>query len=123
MSGHPEHNFPAFRKYAKRLREIGFKILSPAELTELDDQEPGSRPWEWYLKQDMFMLLQCKGVILMEGWKTSRGARAECDLADTLGMEVYTIDDQMRVTLSYEYGEGRLRATRRKSNAKVAGAS
>lgn len=115
MSGHPEHNFPEFRRYTKRLREIGYKILSPAEMTEMDDQPAGSRPWEWYLRQDMFMMLQCKGIILMPGWKTSRGARAECDLADTLAMEVFTIDDQMRVTPSFEFGMGRVRATRRKA--------
>lgn len=53
--------------------------------------------WSWVyrlmgyrltLLYDLFFLMRCQGVYMLDGWKQSRGARIERYVADALGMAV-----------------------------------
>lgn len=91
MSGLPKYNIPVFDAAAAELREQGFDIVSPAEL---DDPEfraaclrsrTGRRlprrgtTWGELLARDILLVSDegLKGIILLPGWSTSRGARLE----------------------------------------------
>ena len=84
MTGHEDHNFPAFHAAAERFRKAGWEVANPAEnfggRTDL--------PRETYLRADVILLAQCDAIALLPGWQDSRGARLECLLARELGIEV-----------------------------------
>lgn len=93
MTGIPQFNFPRFHAVANRLRQQGYNIISPAELDDPEteaaalastDGAPGSgaahgEVYEDFLARDLIIvsLPTCVGGIFLEGWHTSRGARAE----------------------------------------------
>ena len=89
MSGYPDYNFPAFETAARALRELGHVIVSPHE-----GENSLKEGWEWadYLKRDLQMLVSCRGIVLMQGWHKSRGARLELHVALELGFEVHYLE-------------------------------
>lgn len=111
MSGHPQFNFPTFYKAAEILRNDGYNIVNPAELDEeierhealkSPDGAHGSldhvKTWRQCLRRDVDIVLDdnCVGVILLEGWEQSKGARMEtynAAAADVPLYEYYQDDD------------------------------
>ena len=87
MSGLPEQNYPAFREACVLLRSAGLVIVSPHETMHNPD---GGIPWEVCLKHDLNTLTRCHGVIVLDGWTQSRGARLEVGTALALGMQILT---------------------------------
>lgn len=93
MTGIPQFNFPRFHVVGDLLRGQGYNIVSPAELDDPEteraamaspDGAPGSGSsgdeiYEDFLARDLIVcsLPTCVGGIFLEGWHTSRGARAE----------------------------------------------
>lgn len=106
MSGYEEHNFPAFIRFENHLRtKLHYEVVSPRELTLEGDGKDLDKPWEWYLRNDLQALLTCDGVVLMPGWKESRGARLEAHVADKLKMWVFHISSELvlqRSRLGYQ---------------------
>jgi len=85
MTGHQDHNFPAFHAAADRFRKAGWDVANPAEnfggRTDL--------PREVYLRADVAMLARCDAVALLPGWERSRGATLEAVLAAELGLRFF----------------------------------
>lgn len=90
MSGYENHNFEAFELAAQHLRDSGVSLIAPSEL-----KPPQDEPEEMdYLAHDFAVMSSaCKGIILLKGWPASRGARAELEIALTLGWPVYFYHD------------------------------
>lgn len=86
MTGIPEHNFPAFHAAAKRLRELGYEVVNPAEI----DSETG-KDWHFYLRADIKALCDCDILALLPGWESSKGAHLELHIAHRLCMEIVSI--------------------------------
>jgi len=84
MSGYEDYNFPAFNKAAKELREQGEAVFNPAESF---DGEKG-HDWETYLRYDTMAVAQSKKILMLPGWRESRGACFEYLIAKTLGLEI-----------------------------------
>lgn len=85
MTGLPDLNFPAFHAEAKRLRELGFEVVNPAELN------PDGGSWEECLKKDIAELIKCDGIIMLPGWHNSRGACFELNIASNLGLQLLQV--------------------------------
>jgi hypothetical protein len=91
MSGYEEHNFPMFDRVTAWLRTVwpAATIVSPAELTRLDETRTGvpagTQPWAYYMAQDLREVVTCDRVVLLPGWAQSRGARLEATNALALG--------------------------------------
>ena len=83
MTGWPDHNYPAFRAVAQLLREAGFRVSSPHEAAE-----PG-HTWGHYVRQGLRLLLDCEALVLLPGWRGSKGATLEHRVAKALGMPIY----------------------------------
>ncbi|HEY3432518.1 MAG TPA: DUF4406 domain-containing protein [Rhodocyclaceae bacterium] len=83
MSGLPEHNFPAFHAEAARLRDLGYEVVNPAEI-----QVPEGADWHACLRLDLKELLDCDGLVLIDGWEDSNGAHLEMHLAHRVGIKV-----------------------------------
>lgn len=85
MSGHPEHNYPAFRQAAAVLRAKGYAVISPAETGGVDL----TKHWSNYIKTDLMLIMSCVDVIaVLPGWQDSRGAMLEVALATFLEIPI-----------------------------------
>lgn len=83
MTGLPDLNRPAFNAKAAELRALGHEVVNPAELPEI----PGGT-WVEYMEVDIKLLVDCDAIYMLTGWRESKGACIEHDLAQGLGMEV-----------------------------------
>ena len=75
-------NFPAFHAEAARLRELGYEVLSPAELNEAFPNES----YEWYIARDIIELGKCDAIVFMEGYSRSTGCQIERLIAQKKGI-------------------------------------
>ena len=91
MSGLPDLNFPAFHAAAAALRAVGLEALNPAELDHGPDPA-----WDACLRGDIAALVECKSILMLDGWMQSKGARLERHIAVQLGMPVHYDIDKLR---------------------------
>lgn len=85
MTGLPEHNFPAFNDYAKRLRALGHQVINPAEL-------PPCGSYEDYLRMDIEAILSVEAIAVLPGWEESTGCYYETTVATAIGIPVFDAD-------------------------------
>lgn len=85
MSGYSQHNFPLFNRIAAQLREQGFEVFNPAENFDGDVRKPRA----FYMKMDIPALIESQAVVVLPGWRESRGANLEVWLALDMGMPLY----------------------------------
>lgn len=111
MRGYKDHNFPAFHRKAKELRDKGFRVISPAEMDETIDgiNSDGSLKVQYgkdgrldirhYALRDVNVIIkECDGIYLLKGWTQSKGANAEAMLARWCNMKFY-FEDPMETAL------------------------
>ena len=88
MTGHDDHNHPAFHDTADVWRECGHIVLNPAT-------NPIGLTFDEYMHIDLAMVDICDMVIFLQGWEQSKGARMEYDRAKEQGkMIVFDGEDQ-----------------------------
>jgi hypothetical protein len=83
MTGLPDYNYPAFNAEADRLRALGYVVENPAE-----NPLSADAPWHLCMRDAIRQMLTCDAVAFLPGWRQSRGANVEIELAGHLGMEV-----------------------------------
>lgn len=135
MSGLPQFNFPAFFEATKKLRAIGFDVVSPAEIDNTEDKgaalksadgDPTDRTamnnktWGDFLARDVKLLADTgiEGIVFLPGWFKSRGARLEATvglLQPNFGFYEYVdggVTSLSRLLVAAElYSQFRLEAT------------
>lgn len=85
MTGLPEFNYPLFNEVAAQLRGQGCEVRNPAE----SDDGSSGKSWEFYMRLALRQLLECDSMVLLPGWRQSRGARIEHNIACELGMDIW----------------------------------
>lgn len=85
MTGIPDYNYPAFNAAATRLKALGYETRNPVD-SELDNPENEAKPWSWYMRRAIPLMLQADGVALLPNWEASRGAQLETHVAQAIGM-------------------------------------
>ena len=120
MSGIPQFNFPAFIDATEDLRDMGYKIISPAELDDeetkrvalasldgVHDDDMHGGTWGDFLARDVKLIAdEVEGIILLPDWQTSRGARLECFVGLLCGrtfLEYFSDDYSKVVSASVVY--------------------
>lgn len=120
MSGLPQFNVPKFDRITAILRGNGLTVINPAELDsdemreealksdgsggivaaqEAGDFEMAGETWGDVLARDVKVISdQVAGIILMDGWHESRGARLEALVALLNECEFLYWDDKRSVT-------------------------
>lgn len=83
MSGLKNFNYESFHEAAKVLRQLGYKVTNPAE-----QKVPGG-DWTDYMRHDIALMMNVDCVVVLPGWRNSRGASLEVYLAKELQMPVY----------------------------------
>ncbi len=98
MTGRAFHNFPAFFSAEKALVGKGYDVVNPAKNDGGSTWQrswqltvDANRSWESYLRQDLTSMLTCDAIYTLPGWRKSRGARLEVNVAKRLGMEFVTL--------------------------------
>lgn len=71
-----------FNRAEKLLKSKGYKVLNPVK------GEKNGKEWSYYMKKDIKKLLKCDGIILLEGFETSKGAMLEKKTAEGLGYKI-----------------------------------
>jgi hypothetical protein len=93
MTGYPGNNYPAFDNAAEKLRQLGWTIISPAEMSRqmgIDGtREVAPVEYQTCLHDDILAVLRAEAVIVLPGWENSKGARLEVLIAQTCGKDVY----------------------------------
>lgn len=87
MTGYPEFNYPYFNAEAFRLRELGYDVVNPAELSSDDT------PWHLCLRKDLAELMTCDAIVMLDGWEHSKGAHLELNNAHRVQMEILFAKD------------------------------
>jgi hypothetical protein len=88
MTGLPGENRKAFHAMAKRLRSLGHDVINPAELDSFGSAPP---PQDCYRRDLLVLLKDREGVVVLPGWRKSRGAKAEVFNIDLIGKRVYRL--------------------------------
>ena len=121
MSGIPQFNYPKFHRITKELRDAGFEIVSPAEQDTPEQQKHAMESndgdasvfvgktgltWGDTLAKDVKLIADIvDGVIVMDGWENSKGARLEVFTCNGCKkpVYVYTGDGTFRPMTISEY--------------------
>ncbi len=97
MTGIAEFNFPAFDAARDWLISLGHGAISPADIDRAQGfDEKGCNGTEAlteeqrfrFARNDMGALLRVNGVVVLDGWQRSTGARNEVMMAGFLGLPV-----------------------------------
>ncbi|MCK9606229.1 MAG: DUF4406 domain-containing protein [Methylomonas sp.] len=86
MSGIADFNYPAFNHAAEQLRAKGFVVENPAENTP-----PICNSWPGYMRIALRQMLTCDMVVFLPGWRQSKGAQLERQVANRLSIPVFEI--------------------------------
>jgi hypothetical protein len=105
MTGKPYCNFPSFDNAARRLAKAGWFPVSPADLdreagfTDPDDGIVYPVLSKQFVREamarDLHALLEVDAIYMLHGWKDSRGAKAEHQIALWRGIEVKYEDEEV----------------------------
>lgn len=95
MASIENHNYPAFHKAAKWLRESGYDVVSPAELhPEAEICASVAGDYKKYLPEDLQAIASCDGIVLLPGHSRSSGAIWELFAALLFDLKIYTLEMQ-----------------------------
>lgn len=96
MTGHTYYNYAAFYEAYDQLQEVGYRVSSPAHDASgkrLNPPVPGYEDdYRVYLADGIRKLLDCDLIFLLPGWRISRGAQLEKQIADAMGIREVTIE-------------------------------
>lgn len=84
MTGKPDWNYPEFHRAAASMRDLGWKVLNPAENFGGDM----SLPYATYICAAVRDVVNADAVLLLGGWKDSKGAKLEATLGGVLGLRL-----------------------------------
>lgn len=82
MTGLPNFNRQAFKSAERRLKRR-FTVLNPSDIIISPQGEYGD-----YLREALKMLLSAEAIYMLPGWRASKGATVEHDVARAVGMKV-----------------------------------
>ena len=71
-------------KAAKQIEAFGHEPINP-----FDNGLAATASWEECMVADISMLFKCKGIYMINGWESSRGARIENFIAKESGLAIY----------------------------------
>lgn len=99
MTGYEDFNYAAFGVKQAILQELGVLVKSPHTIPWPAHQPEGEELWQAMMRKALAMLLDCQGIILMQGWIRSKGALVEYNIAAALQMPAYLIDGKYLVPM------------------------
>ena len=108
MTGYTNYNFKAFFDAEDFIRSLGYMALNPAWQDGYTFEEAikhakiSGHSWGDYMREDLKMLMMADSILLLDGWRESRGAKLETIVAQALDMDFYRLKDGKMVPYNYE---------------------
>jgi hypothetical protein len=90
ISNMPDFNKQAFNDAAEKIRSLGYSVINPIELDQLDNGQIVS--WEKYLARDIPHVCGADLIVVLPGWQKSRGAMFEVYVAKQLKLPILDIE-------------------------------
>ena len=84
MTGIENYNYPMFNEVAREVRELGHRVINPAEFYG----GHGDRTRQEYMHKSVQALLNSTNVILLPGWRDSKGCTLEVAIAQEIGLVI-----------------------------------
>jgi len=81
ISGSPL-SYKTFEAAEEKYANLGYEIINPHKIC------PPNADWHTCMRTDIVELMQCNTIIMLDGWKQSRGAILEHYLALNLNMQI-----------------------------------
>lgn len=97
VSSDPDYKVK-FEMAERILKAKGFKVINPVKRAK------AGKPWEYYMRRDLKLLLKCTGIILLDDWCMSKGASLECMVAEDLKYKIYKLDSKTLMLVDTEGG-------------------
>jgi hypothetical protein len=99
ISGQPEGNKEAFESMEKRLASMGGDPQSPRRAAwpqwlSMEIPHQFDQGWNIQMRKAVAMQMQCDYVVLLPGWRDSRGAKIEVGLADEVGQVCFEYNEE-----------------------------
>jgi hypothetical protein len=93
MRGYVNENQELFAAQAGQLRDRGYEVFDPHELSRALEQELNTSelPFERYLRNDYTYVLQSDALAVLPGWEHSVGAVKEARVARDCDIPVYAV--------------------------------
>lgn len=88
MTGYRDYNAPAFHRAKNVLQEYGYEVASPADTLQT---MPGASI-DAIMKKDCADVCDADALVLLDGWKASRGCTIEVLLAEYLKIPCIPFD-------------------------------
>lgn len=95
MRGLPDFNFPAFDRARDAFAARGWLVVSPADMDRADPHPPQpEEAVDRYVDRDLAAVRSLRrgtddGLVLLDGWHRSIGAKAEVAVALWRGLKFY----------------------------------
>lgn len=86
-------NIQKAREIARRLWLCGYAVICPHLNTGLMDGP--DIPDQVWLEGDFEMVKRCDGIVMMYGWEHSEGATAEHGVAQSNGLKIFYLPDDV----------------------------
>lgn len=80
-----------FKEVANKIKEAGHEPVNPFELHNGKAETNG---WVLNMKEDLAELIWCDAIYLLPGWKMSKGARLEANVAAALSLKIMYHNNQ-----------------------------
>lgn len=90
MRGVADFNFPVFDKTRDCLTEMGWNVISPADMDRADPDDVEDQA-KFAARDTKAIIEKCGAIALLPGWERSEGATAEFFLARWLGLKIISI--------------------------------
>lgn len=95
----PLFNFPAFDAERDRLKALGYRVISPADLDraagDTNPETEEAMPFSTYMRRDIEALLKVDAISFLPGWENSQGANIEKIVGEALGLKMYFPGDEV----------------------------
>lgn len=89
MSGLEDFGFSVFNPEARRLRNLGYEVVNPAEIAAEHLEQGSNNQWLDWIIEDLKYLKYCDAIAMLPRWKESTGATIEHTCAKRTGMPIY----------------------------------
>lgn len=96
MRGYPKYNFPAFMDAERQLLSAGHRVFNPArrDIDEdgFDPEKDPARPFIEYMRHDLPEVLKADALVMLPGWRKSKGACLEAHVATQCDIPLLNLD-------------------------------
>lgn len=72
-----------FYEAEQRLQKKGYEVVNP-----LNNGLTTDHLWQEHMRADLKLMLECDTIYMLKGWRASKGAKIEYELALTLGFSI-----------------------------------